>query len=302
MIYQRERTGEKKKEHRCKSITRNAMTSLYWALTVYVLKVFLMTQALLAYDGQTFPEGLRKPSHGNVYVVAHRGVHDSIPENTLSAYQKAIDLGCDFIEIDVRTTLDSQLVSIHDATIDRYSNQGEKGRVADMTFEQLRSIDIGSRVDSRWRHERVPSVREILQLCRGKIGVYLDVKAAKLDELVSIVREFGMEQDTLWYIPPNKVDELRLLSDYVWPMPDPGPERYLSELLTLRNPRVVASAWKHFSLDFGKRCHDHGAIVIVDEGERSSWSPMLDFGADGIQTDHPEELIKFLGKRSQDPK
>lgn len=302
MIYQRIRKEQKKLEHGCGFISGLPNPIANLAIVVHVLMFFFLDSKLLAYDGLRPPEGLRKPRHGNVYVVAHRGVHDSIPENTLAAYQKAIDFGCDFVEIDVRTTLDSQLVSIHDATIDRYSNQGQKGRVSDMTVEQLRSIDIGSRVNSKWRDERVPTVREILQLCRGKIGVYLDVKAAKLDELVSIVREFGMEQDTLWYIPPNKVEELLRLSDHVWPMPDPGPERYLPDLLKLQNPRVVASAWKHFSLEFGKRCHDHGAIVIVDEGDRSSWVPLLEFGADGIQTDHPEELIKFLDKRSQDQK
>jgi|GEM_PF-3563182 len=47
---------------------------------------------------------LAAPKNGNTYVIAHRGAHVGIPENSLPAYQKAIDLGCDFVEIDVRTT------------------------------------------------------------------------------------------------------------------------------------------------------------------------------------------------------
>ena len=53
------------------------------------------------------------PKNGDTYVIAHRGVHNGIPENSLAAYQKAIDLGCDFIEIDVRKTRDGRMVSIH---------------------------------------------------------------------------------------------------------------------------------------------------------------------------------------------
>jgi glycerophosphoryl diester phosphodiesterase len=63
-------------------------------------------------------DGLRAPRNGNVYVVAHRGAHDGVPENTLAAYQRAIDMGCDFVEIDVRTTRDGVLVSIHNSTIE----------------------------------------------------------------------------------------------------------------------------------------------------------------------------------------
>lgn len=252
---------------------------------------------LFAQENALIPAGLRLPRHGGVYVVAHRGVHNSIPENTLAAYQAAIDLGCDFVEIDVRTTRDSQLVSIHDATIDRYSRNGETGRVAEMTLEQLRAIDIGSRVDPKWSQEKIPTVREVIALCRGKIGIYLDVKAANINELAALVREFEMEQDTLWYIPSSRVKELTECAPRAWPMPDPGPESGLAKLLADCKPAIVASMWKYFSPTFAERCHKNGAIVIVDEDGKECWQSLLDYKADGIQTDHPAELIEFLKQR-----
>jgi glycerophosphoryl diester phosphodiesterase len=245
-------------------------------------------------DARRILAGLRAPKHAGVYVVAHRGAHDSIPENTLAAYQHAIDLECDFVEIDVRTTKDGHLVSVHDSTIDRYSIRGETGKVADMTLEALRAIDIGSRVDPKWSQERVPTVEEILLLCRGRIGIYLDVKSASIEDLLGLVRKFDMECETLWYIPAGKVEELRKMSDLAWPMPDPGPEMFLSELLTVHRPRIVASTAKYFSPSFATLCHQKNAIVIVDEKDSTSWVPLLEAGADGIQTDHPKELIEFL--------
>ena len=63
------------------------------------------------------PAGLKPPKHDGVYVVAHRGAHEGIPENTLPAYQKAIDLGADFVEIDVRTTKDGKFTVEFSATV-----------------------------------------------------------------------------------------------------------------------------------------------------------------------------------------
>ena len=100
-----------------------------------------------AQERDRIPAGLRPPRHAGIYVVAHRGVHDTIPENTLAAYRRAIELECDFVEIDVRTTKDGHLVSIHDSTIDRYTIRGEKGKVSEMTLAELQAIDIGSRID-----------------------------------------------------------------------------------------------------------------------------------------------------------
>jgi glycerophosphoryl diester phosphodiesterase len=262
-----------------------------------LLLVIATSLNVSAQENARIPVGLRGPRHGGIYVVAHRGVHNSIPENTLAAYQAAIDLGCDFVEIDVRTTRDSQLVSIHDSIVDRYTRNGETGRVAEMTLEQLRAIDIGSRVDSKWSQEKIPTVREILTLCRGKIGIYLDVKAANLSELAALVREFEMEQDTLWYIPSSRVKELTECAPRAWPMPDPGPESGLAKLLADCKPAVVASMWKYFSPTFSERCHNNGAIVIVDEDGKECWQSLLDYKADGIQTDHPAELIEFLKQR-----
>lgn len=247
-----------------------------------------------AQEKDRIPAGLRPPRHAGIYVVAHRGVHDTIPENTLAAYRRAIELECDFVEIDVRTTKDGQLVSIHDSTIDRYTIRGEKGKVSEMNLAELQAVDIGSRVDPKWAQERVPTVKEIVQLCRGRIGIYLDVKSASIEQLLGVVREFEIEQDTLWYIPSGKVEELRRLSHLAWPMPDPGPEKFLSDLLTIHQPPIVASTAKYFSESFATHCHQKNAIVIVDDKDPTSWGPLLEAGADGIQTDHPKELIEFL--------
>ena len=80
-------------------------------------------------------------SENNIYVAAHRGWSEKYPENTMEAYQAAIDLNVDQLEIDIRITKDGELVLIHDATVDRTTNG--TGKVCD--FYPGRTERIGCR-------------------------------------------------------------------------------------------------------------------------------------------------------------
>ena len=240
--------------------------------------------------------GLKPPKHGGIYVVAHRGAHEGIPENSLAAYQKAIDLGCDFVEIDVRTTKDGKFVSVHNSTIDAYA-PGTTGKVKEMTFDELRALDIGGRVGDQWKGTKIPAFEEILDLCKGKIGIYLDLKDAPVPELVKIIQSKGMEKEVIWYVGGRNLTDLKTSCPECFEMPDPGPEKNLAKLLADHKPRVVASVWEHFSKSFVEACHKAGAIVICDEDGTECWKDMLAWGTDGIQTDHPADLIKYLQER-----
>ena len=76
------------------------------------------------------------------------------------------------------------------------------------------------------------------------------------------------------------------------------PRRLLATLLESTKPQVVASTWKFFSPAFAEQCHSSDALVIVDDGGRDTWSKLLDWKADGIQTDYPKELIQFIRSRN----
>ncbi len=115
------------------------------------------------------PQGFPQPKNGDTYVIAHRGVHNDIPENTLAAYKKAIEIGCDFVEIDVRTTSDNHIVSIHNANIDAYVD-GKSGKVREMTLEEIRSLDIGKRVGVHGRAPRYPPLRKSFNYARVKLA------------------------------------------------------------------------------------------------------------------------------------
>lgn len=110
--------------------------------------------------------------------VAHRGASGYAPENTIAAFDLAVDMKVDYIEIDVQRSKDGELVLIHDTTVNRTTNG--TGNVRDLTFEQLRSLDAGSWFGEEFAGERLPTFEEILDRYRGKVGILIELKAPEL--------------------------------------------------------------------------------------------------------------------------
>ncbi len=106
-------------------------------------------------------------SKDNIFVAAHRGFCAKYPENTMLAFRKAIELGVDQIETDVRITKDNELVLIHDATLDRTTNG--KGLVCDYTLSELKQLDAG-------QGEQIPTLRELFELVKDHPTITLDLE------------------------------------------------------------------------------------------------------------------------------
>jgi glycerophosphoryl diester phosphodiesterase len=124
-------------------------------------------------------------------IVAHRGFSAAAPENTLAAFQKAIDLHAEFIECDVRATADRQLVVIHDATLDRTTN-GD-GAVCGDTVAELKHLDAGSWFAPEFAGERIPTLDEVLDLVKGKSKLIVELKEENLeDAAVDAISAHGM--------------------------------------------------------------------------------------------------------------
>jgi glycerophosphoryl diester phosphodiesterase len=266
--------------------------------TLALCTLLLISASSLFAQVASFKSPLPKPRHGGVYVIAHRGAHNGIPENSLAAYQKAIDLGCDFVEIDARTTKDGKFVSVHNSTIDEYV-AGKKGKVSDFTLAELRSMDIGSRVGPQWKGTKIPTFEEILKLCKGKIGIYIDLKAAYVPDLVKIIKKYGMETDIVWYIVASDMKQIMQVVDNCpdcIPMPDAGAAKNIDAVAKKIDLKILATDMGELNQNFVETAHSHHALVFTDEkaGTEAEWNQILEWHTDGIQTNHPAELIRYL--------
>ena len=107
--------------------------------------------------------------------IGHRGAAGHAPENTIQAIEKAIALNADFVELDVRRSLDGHLVIIHDAGVDRTTDG--HGAVAELTLAELRRLTIANEL-------RIPTLRDALKAAAGHVGLLLELKAEGLAEQV----------------------------------------------------------------------------------------------------------------------
>ncbi len=116
---------------------------------------------------------------GAVGVIAHRGASAYAPENTLAAFQAAIDLKADWFELDCKLTRDGVPVVMHDAELER-TTSGD-GLVTESTLAELKQLDAGSWFGADFASEPIPSLGEALDLAKDRIGVYLEVKSCADD-------------------------------------------------------------------------------------------------------------------------
>ena len=107
-------------------------------------------------------------------IIAHRGASELAPENTLAAFRLARSLGADGIEFDVQVTKDKQLVVAHDYLTDLKS--GVRGDIPDMTFDEVRRLDVGSWKAPEFAGEKIPTPAEVLTLCKGMKMIHVELK------------------------------------------------------------------------------------------------------------------------------
>ena len=119
-----------------------------------------------------------------MYIIAHRGSSSAAPENTIAAFDVAVEQGADYIELDVQMTMDQHVVVIHDDTVDRTTNGN--GLVKSYTLDQLKKLDAGSWFDHQYTNERIPTLQEILERYSQRIGILIEIKHPK--------RQIGIEK------------------------------------------------------------------------------------------------------------
>jgi glycerophosphoryl diester phosphodiesterase len=231
-----------------------------------------------------------------VVVIAHRGEHLHHPENTIPAFQSAVDAGADFFELDVRTTSDGKLVLMHDATVDRMT--GGKGDVAKLAFEDLRKLEVGVNLGPGFAGTRIPTFDEALTLAQGKIGVYIDSKRISAADAVAAVRSHNMEDRVVVYGDPKYLKEVGQLSPKMKLMPEaknPATLRTLIDSLALKVAAFDASDFNDETIWVAR---DARVEIYVDRlgaaDNPAGWQDAVDRGAAGIQTDHPAELVQYL--------
>src|SRR5271157_2053471 len=124
-----------------------------------------------------------------VTVIAHRGAVTEAPENTLKSFQRAIEMGADYVEFDVHFAKDGEIVVIHDEALKRTT--GRPGKVHDFTASQLAEMDAGE-------GEHIPTLEEVIKLCNGQIKLQIEIKVKGIAQaLISQLKNYEILENVL---------------------------------------------------------------------------------------------------------
>lgn len=113
----------------------------------------------------------------NHLCVAHRGFSGIAPENTMAAFRLALEQPyVHWIELDVQLSKDGVPVVIHDFTLERTTNG--TGRIKNLDWKELQQLDAGSWKNAQYRGEKIPSLAQVLDICRGRVSLNIELKTA----------------------------------------------------------------------------------------------------------------------------
>lgn len=244
-----------------------------------------------------------------VLVAAHRAPHSDFPENSLPAMIEAIRLGVDIIESDVRETKDGVLVMIHDKTVDRTTNG--KGLVHEMTFAQLQHLNLMH--EGKLTDEKIPTLKEVLRLVKGKIMLDIDYKAdgeRAAKSTTRLLRKMKMERQCLFFLYDYKdAEPLLKLNKRLQFLMRAYNQSDVDAILSSAAPTPAIHGDTKFYTDSlmqvirisGRRVWMN-SLGKYDDAEKkqkgSGFSELLQLKQTNIiQTDLPGELLLYLQKR-----
>ena len=161
------------------------------------------------------------------WIIAHRGFREKYPENTLVAFQAAMDAGAQMIELDVTLSRDRRLLVIHDATLDRTTNG--HGPVHDYTLEELKQLDAGSWFHADFTGERLPELGEVLDLAKGRVITNIEIKSNAYE---SHHPPDAIEKQVVALIKQKKLQDSALISSFNIDI--------LSQIACLEDPPAIA--------------------------------------------------------------
>jgi len=237
-----------------------------------------------------------------VLIIGHRGASSVAPENTLAAFQKAIDFGADYFELDVWLSKDDSLIVIHDDSLHRTTNG--TGLVAEYTYAELLQLDAGSWFDPQFAGEKLPTLRQALQLARaGDIKVCIEVKspdAGIIPQILNLVEKLSMQDRVILFsFDANQVAEAKGINSEI-------PALYLLgdiEMTDIDFARQIhadaVGVGGEVTKEIVTAAHNHGLEFwkwTVNEADEMR--DLIDMGVDGIITNYPQRLKKVLAENS----
>ena len=243
-------------------------------------------------------------------IIAHRGASGYAPEHTFVSWDRATEIGVDYLEQDLQMTRDGVLVVMHDSTLDRTTNGA--GAVIAHTLAEIKQLDAGAWFDPQFAGQRVPALREVFERYGQSASYYIETKnpeeAPGMEaKLLDLIHEFGLREGAVqkWQVLIQSFSTPSLLE-----IKDMDPQLPLIQLI----PREQSSQQIQRDLDdmrtyavgigpartsvdeaLVESAHSHGLVVHpYTVNEEAEMRRLIALGVDGMFTDYPDRLARLI--------
>lgn len=245
-------------------------------------------------------------------IIAHRGDSGLAPENTWPAIERAIEIGVDMVEVDVRMTKDGVPVLLHFERLE-HTTTGS-GLLADHTWEEIQRLDAGGWKGTEFAGERVPSLEDVLDLTRGRVPLNLDFHSVDaVAPGVAAVRDAGLSGNVvvsgcqvecfeLMGAAANEITTLLNL-DHLPAGIDPAEARAVAHRTVSKASALGAAGinLRHTLVDAAlvARAREAGLgvwVFVVDDEER--FGELIDMGVTAVTTNWPARMLALMGSQT----
>ena len=197
------------------------ITNTRWVKKIYMYRKRIIALSIVVVIGVNFAynfadrRGVLHMGLGNpVEVTAHRGYSAVYPENTIPAFKGAIQVGADWAELDVQQTADGEVIVMHDSNLKRTT--GLDKEVWQVTWDEIKDLDNGSWFDKKYQTVRIPTLEEVLKVCRGKIHLNIEIKPSGHDkdleeQVAKLLKKYHMRDTCV--VSSLKYDSLRKIKE-----------------------------------------------------------------------------------------
>lgn len=236
-------------------------------------------------------------------ITAHRGFSAVAPENTMYAFQEAVDIGSDYIELDVQLSADGEVVVMHDSKVDRTTDG--TGKVEDMTYAQLQELTAAYRYSKNeiYYDAKIPLLSEVLEEVGDDILLNIEIKdagntALTAEKTVELVREYGLE--SACYITSFSYNVLKKVKE-LEPKIKTGliANTAATAFTRLENIDAISINYLMASPSVINTAHQNGKRVFVwTVDSEDDMKKMIAMGVDNIITNRPDRAAKLVYSRN----
>jgi len=246
--------------------------------------------------GVRFAEVRKRIPKFPVKISYHRGALRYAPENTLPAIEKAAALGADYIEIDIRPTMDGKYMLLHDGTLDRTTDG--KGPIRKATFDDVAKLSAGAWFGRPFADIRVPTLSDGLSAMGKQSHAYLDAKDITPEDLLQAMRKHDLVERSVVYQSSRYLEKLKALEPKVRPLPPLRRADQFDQVAAIA-PYGFDVNWSILSQELIEKSHKAGIKVFSDSlslehDKVEQYLKAMGWGIDVIQTNHPLRVLRAV--------